>query len=453
MRRQCPVAISRATRPESFGRLWRHGTLDPRSSGRRGRPGTTSRDDGGHRPRGRRVSVPTVSKVLNGRSDVAPETRRRVEAAIRDHGYQRTSTVDAPCAAARGHLPRTRERVGAGDRPRRGARRRPAPPGRRPVRDAGPADAGSRLDRGCPRPSAARRHRRLLRPERHDAGAAAHAGHPVRRRRPDRRAAPRHAVDRGDQLERRPDRDPPPARPRASADRGRRRTGGDPVQPGADGRLPGRHGRRRRADRPAAPEPRTVPRRRGRRPGAGGCCALPDPPTAIITGNDLQALGVYQAAREARLHIPEDVSVVGFDDLPIARWVSPPLTTIRQPLFEMAESRRRARPRPGRGHPAGAAADGAGHRAHRPREHGAAGRTDLRSTRPARTGGRRRFESSGAGTVGRSAPTDRMAIQAADADAGSAELDPVEVHAARVSRNTRKYSCVPLSAIGNVWLA
>ncbi|HLO34926.1 MAG TPA: substrate-binding domain-containing protein, partial [Candidatus Deferrimicrobium sp.] len=39
---------------------------------------------------------------------------------------------------------------------------------------------------------------------------------------------------------------------------------------------------------------------------------------------------------ELRLHIPEDISVVGFDDLPVARWVSPPLTTIRQPLIEMA---------------------------------------------------------------------------------------------------------------------
>jgi LacI family xylobiose transport system transcriptional regulator len=66
--------------------------------------------------------------------------------------------------------------------------------------------------------------------------------------------------------------------------------------------------------------------------------ARPDRPSAIITGNDLQALGVYQAAREARLHIPEDLSVIGFDDLPIARWVSPPLTTIRQPLIEMAEA-------------------------------------------------------------------------------------------------------------------
>ena len=50
------------------------------------------------------------------------------------------------------------------------------------------------------------------------------------------------------------------------------------------------------------------------------------------------ALGVYQAARDARLHIPEDLSVVGFDDLPLAGWVSPPLTTVRQPLAEMAAS-------------------------------------------------------------------------------------------------------------------
>jgi LacI family xylobiose transport system transcriptional regulator len=72
--------------------------------------------------------------------------------------------------------------------------------------------------------------------------------------------------------------------------------------------------------------------------GARRLLSRPDRPTAVITGNDLQALGVYQAAREARLHIPDDLSVVGFDDLPIARWVSPPLTTVRQPLIEMAEA-------------------------------------------------------------------------------------------------------------------
>ena len=79
---------------------------------------------------------------------------------------------------------------------------------------------------------------------------------------------------------------------------------------------------------------------------------LPDPPTAIFAGNDLQALGVYQAAREARLHIPEELSVVGFDDLPVARWVGPPLTTVRQPLVQMAIAGARLALRIGRGeHP------------------------------------------------------------------------------------------------------
>ncbi|RCV54101.1 LacI family DNA-binding transcriptional regulator [Marinitenerispora sediminis] len=65
--------------------------------------------------------------------------------------------------------------------------------------------------------------------------------------------------------------------------------------------------------------------------------ALADPPTAVFAGNDLQALGVYEAAREAGVRIPDDLSVVGYDDLPLARWVGPPLTTVRQPLTEMAE--------------------------------------------------------------------------------------------------------------------
>ena len=64
--------------------------------------------------------------------------------------------------------------------------------------------------------------------------------------------------------------------------------------------------------------------------------ARPDPPTAIFAANDLQALGVYQAAREAGIGIPEDLSVVGFDDLPVVAWMDPPLTTVHQPLTEMA---------------------------------------------------------------------------------------------------------------------
>lgn len=64
--------------------------------------------------------------------------------------------------------------------------------------------------------------------------------------------------------------------------------------------------------------------------------ALDNPPTAVFAGNDQQALGAYQAIRERGLRIPEDISVIGFDDLPVARWTNPPLTTIRQPVAEMA---------------------------------------------------------------------------------------------------------------------
>ncbi|MFY1674547.1 LacI family DNA-binding transcriptional regulator [Plantactinospora sp. WMMB334] len=67
-----------------------------------------------------------------------------------------------------------------------------------------------------------------------------------------------------------------------------------------------------------------------------GLLDRPDRPTAIFAGNDLQALGVYRAARELGLRIPADLSVVGFDDLPIAALVEPALTTVHQPLTEMA---------------------------------------------------------------------------------------------------------------------
>lgn len=64
---------------------------------------------------------------------------------------------------------------------------------------------------------------------------------------------------------------------------------------------------------------------------------LPDPPTAIFAGNDVQALGVLHAARAIGLDVPRDLSVVGFDDLAVAELASPRLSTIHQPLREMAE--------------------------------------------------------------------------------------------------------------------
>jgi len=63
--------------------------------------------------------------------------------------------------------------------------------------------------------------------------------------------------------------------------------------------------------------------------------SLPEPPTAVFASNDLQALGVLEAARLHSLRVPEDLSVVGFDDMAPAQWSAPPLTTVRQPFAEM----------------------------------------------------------------------------------------------------------------------
>jgi LacI family transcriptional regulator len=70
---------------------------------------------------------------------------------------------------------------------------------------------------------------------------------------------------------------------------------------------------------------------------AGGATMLdlPDRPTAIFAGSDEVALGILEAARARGLRVPEDLSVVGFDDTEVARLASPPLTTVKQPLREM----------------------------------------------------------------------------------------------------------------------
>ncbi len=66
--------------------------------------------------------------------------------------------------------------------------------------------------------------------------------------------------------------------------------------------------------------------------------ALPERPTAIFASNDMSAIGAMAAIREAGLKVPQDISLVGFDDIPLARQVHPPLTTIRQPLQEMGRA-------------------------------------------------------------------------------------------------------------------
>ncbi|HZN72304.1 MAG TPA: LacI family DNA-binding transcriptional regulator [Micromonosporaceae bacterium] len=74
-------------------------------------------------------------------------------------------------------------------------------------------------------------------------------------------------------------------------------------------------------------------------------------PTAIFASNDLQALGAYRAARSVGLRIPTDLSVVGFDDLPVTTLVDPPMTTIHQPLTEMAAAATQLALALGRGEP------------------------------------------------------------------------------------------------------
>jgi DNA-binding LacI/PurR family transcriptional regulator len=69
---------------------------------------------------------------------------------------------------------------------------------------------------------------------------------------------------------------------------------------------------------------------------ASAMLSLPERPSAIFAGSDLQALGVLEAARTLHIRVPSQLSLVGFDDLPLSRWTSPPLTTVRQPLAEMA---------------------------------------------------------------------------------------------------------------------
>lgn len=66
--------------------------------------------------------------------------------------------------------------------------------------------------------------------------------------------------------------------------------------------------------------------------------ALNSPPTAVVCGNDSIALGALNAATALSLRVPDDVSIVGFDDLPLASWELVQLTTVHQPMDEMARA-------------------------------------------------------------------------------------------------------------------
>ena len=66
--------------------------------------------------------------------------------------------------------------------------------------------------------------------------------------------------------------------------------------------------------------------------------SLPYPPTGIFCSNDIMALGLLKRAKEKNIRIPEDLSVVGFDNIGLASLISPPLTTVHHPIIEMGKT-------------------------------------------------------------------------------------------------------------------
>lgn len=71
---------------------------------------------------------------------------------------------------------------------------------------------------------------------------------------------------------------------------------------------------------------------------AAALMALADPPTAIFAGNDEMAFGAMDGVRSCGLRVPEDVSIIGFDDIPAASHVHPKLTTLRQPMEQICDA-------------------------------------------------------------------------------------------------------------------
>ncbi|HLU29240.1 MAG TPA: LacI family DNA-binding transcriptional regulator [Glycomyces sp.] len=280
------------------------------------------------------VSIPTVSKVINGRADVAPATRERVEAAIRRSGYRRPSASGAarlveitfhefegPFAIEiiKGVEQVAREhRLGVVVSELQG---RLAPD------HTWLADILERRPRGIV--------------------AVFSQIHSVQVERLAARGIPIVLVD--------PTGEPAHDTPSVGAtnwsgglsatghliDLGHRRIGvisGPETIPCGQARLEGHRAALRAAGIPLEAElvRHGDFRVEGGREHAEALLRLEHRPTAIFAGNDVQALGVYQAARAAGLRVPEDLSVVGFDDLSLAAWADPPLTTVRQPLTEMA---------------------------------------------------------------------------------------------------------------------
>ncbi|MEV4773254.1 LacI family DNA-binding transcriptional regulator [Micromonospora humida] len=279
------------------------------------------------------VSVPTVSKVINGRAGVAPGTRARVESLISEYGYRKSAppaggtTIELVIGQG-GELPGIEIIQGV----QQVARERQLGV---VLSGSGPGDDPGRywLDHAVSRRSLG-----VVAVAQLDADA---------RDQLRRHAIPFVVVDPTHEL---PEDVPFVGATNWSGGRaatrhllglGHRRiaavTGPDHVL-SCRARFDGHRSALEEAGHTG--QPALVTRRdltrEGGRSAARDLLARPDRPTAVVTGNDLQAVGVYQAARAAGLRIPEDLSVIGFDDLPVAAQLDPPLTTVHRPLGQMA---------------------------------------------------------------------------------------------------------------------
>ncbi|GAB3750229.1 LacI family DNA-binding transcriptional regulator [Microlunatus parietis] len=282
------------------------------------------------------VSIPTVSKVLNGRGDVAPATRELVEAQLRESGYQRRRTaapspvpmidlvfhdLGNPWAVEviRGVEEAAREENVEVVLSECGAARRPRQEWINSVLIRRPAGVIMVFSDLAPDQRAQLDARQIpyvvVDPIGEEDESVASIGS---NNWSGGRAATRHLIELGHR--------------RIAA------ISGPADTLCARARMDGYVDALRRAGLPDAPELVRV----GDFSVEGGyrCArdllALRDRPTAIFAGSDMQALGVLRAARELGWDVPQDLSVVGYDDLPLASWVWPRLTTVAQPLVEMA---------------------------------------------------------------------------------------------------------------------
>jgi LacI family xylobiose transport system transcriptional regulator len=283
------------------------------------------------------VSAPTVSKVLNGRSDVAAETRLRVEAALREHGYRRPDHVTrAASLEVVFYGMQSNMAVTILHGVERVAGEHTLAVGFTDVLQQTQAGRSWARDLLARRPSGVIAVHLGYASEHHALLAA--SGIPLVALDPT--GEPEHQVPSVGST----NWSGSIAATRHLLDLGHRRIAvitGPPDRLCARARL---EGARAAMDAEGVPLDRRLVRTglwfafedglsHGRE-----LLRLPDPPTAILCGNDLQALGVYEAARLLGLRIPHDVSVVGFDDISLSRWCGPPMTTVRQPLFEMGSA-------------------------------------------------------------------------------------------------------------------